>query len=111
MPTIPSPSATKVIEVDRPFNMATINVVQSGDCVKQKNTFAFMFTNVGDTIADVNGMIVNPGQVVLGVRQLGDSRTVGAADNKIYTGKITVRFHAPLGSDPNVEVVQLFYTD
>lgn len=71
------------------------------------NCFAFMFTNIGDTIAAVNGMVIFPSATPL--TALGDSRTVGAHENEIYKGNITLSFPGALGANPLVEIVQLFY--
>lgn len=72
-----------------------------------KNCFAFMFTNIGDTTAFVNGMVVFPATVP--TTTLGDSRTISGHKLDVYTGNITLKFQAPLNAAPAIEVVQLFY--
>jgi hypothetical protein len=73
-----------------------------------KGCFAFMFTNVGDTVATVNGMVIFPSATPL--IALGDSRTIAAHENEVYTGNITLAFLPTVGATtPNVEIVQLYY--
>jgi hypothetical protein len=73
-----------------------------------KGCFAFMFTNVGDTVATVNGMVIFPNATPL--TALGDSRTIAAHENEVYTGNITLVFLPTVGATtPNVEIVQLYY--
>jgi len=72
-----------------------------------QNLFAFMFTNVGDTTATVNGMRVFPSATPL--TALGDSRTIAGHEGDIYKGNITLSFAAPVGALPQIEIVQLFY--
>lgn len=70
------------------------------------NCFAFMFTNVGGTIADVNGMVIFPSATP--ATALGDSRTIAGHELDVYTGNITLSFRTG-GTNPAVEVVQLYY--
>lgn len=72
-----------------------------------KNCFAFMFTNVGDTIATVEGMVIFPSATP--ATALGDSRTIAAHELEIYTGSMNLSFRAPVGVIPAVEIVQLYY--
>lgn len=74
-----------------------------------KGCFAFMFTNLGDTIATVQGMVIFPSATPL--TSLGDSRTIAAHELEVYTGNITLSFRAPIGAAPAVEIVQLYYTE
>lgn len=98
----------RCLHVSRPYNMT----VQAYDTPLQipvaKGCFAFMFTNIGDTNATVNGLIVFPSATP--ATSLGDSRTIAAHENEIYTGNITLAF-LPTGgaTNPKVEIVQLFY--
>lgn len=72
-----------------------------------KNCFAFMFTNVGDQTATVNGVVIFPSATPL--TALGDSRVIAAHKNDIYMGNINLSFRAPAGVIPGVELVQLYY--
>lgn len=72
-----------------------------------KNCFAYMFTNVGDTTADIDGMVVFP--ATNPATTLGDSRSISGHKLDVYTGTLNLRFHLPLGANPAIEVVQLFY--
>jgi hypothetical protein len=92
---------------NRPYNM-TVQVYTGNEFVPvARNCFAFMFTNVGDTIATVNGMVIFPSATP--ATDLGDSRTIAGHQNEIYSGNITLSFRAPLGAAPGVELVQLYY--
>jgi hypothetical protein len=90
----------------RAYNMATNLYTQAQQIIVVENCFAFMFTNLGDTIARVNGMVIFPSSTP--ASQLGDSRTVSAHVLDLYKGNITLSFN-PGGLNPLVEIVQLFY--
>lgn len=73
-----------------------------------RGCFAFMFTNVGDTIARVNQMIVFPSLTPL--TSLGDSRSISGHLLDLYTGNMELKFEPLPGNvNPVVEIVQLFY--
>lgn len=72
-----------------------------------KGCFAYMFTNVGDTIGFIDGMIVHPSATP--ATALGDSRTISGHTNDLYTGLLNLAFQAPVGVSPAIEVVQLYY--
>jgi hypothetical protein len=92
---------------NRPYDM-TVQVYSQNTYVPvARNCFAFMFTNVGDTAATVNGMVVFPSATPL--TALGDSRTIAAHELDLYTGNITLSFRAVVGPAPGVEIVQLYY--
>lgn len=91
----------------RAYNMAPQIVTQAGQIPVTENCFAFMFTNLGDTPATVNGMIVFPSATP--ATALGDSRTIGGHLMDLYKGNITVAFIQPLGVNPKLEIIQLFY--
>lgn len=95
--------------VTRGFNIAVQVYTGNEYITVAKGCFAFMFTNVGDTDATVQGMIVHPSATPL--TTLGDSRTIAAHELEVYTGNITLSFRAPVGAAPAVEVVQLYYTE
>lgn len=91
----------------RKYNM-TVQVYQQNTYIPlSKGVFAFMFTNIGDTTATLNGMVIFPSATP--TTSLGDSRTIAAHEMEIYTGIMNLSFRAPLGAAPAVEVVQLFY--
>lgn len=91
----------------RPYNM-TVQVYTANQYVPvARDCFAFMFTNVGDTAATVNGMVIFPSATPL--TALGDSRTISGHEQEIYTGNITLSFRAVVGPAPGVEIVQLYY--
>lgn len=73
----------------------------------QKGCSGIMFTNVGADPVEVNGMICYPGTIG---SVLGDSRSIGNHKNDVYKGNLSVKF-AGTGTNPAVEIVQVFYTD
>lgn len=91
----------------RAYNMYVQVYSQNESVTVAKNCFAFMFTNVGDSTATVNGMVVFPSATPL--TALGDSRTIAAHEYDIYTGNITLSFRGVIGVLPSVEIVQLYY--
>lgn len=72
--------------------------------------FAIMVTNIGDTIAFVNGAIIHPNSAP--ATGLGDSRSFSGHKNDLYKGNLVLKFDtiAP-GTNPLVEVIQFFYAD
>lgn len=88
------------------WNQSTLVYNEGGSIPVVPNCFAFMFTNVGDTTAFVNGMIIYPPAMP---GALGDSRSVSGHWGDVYQGTIELRFQAPVGAAPAVEIVQLFY--
>lgn len=94
----------------RMYNMDVQTYSVSQTIPTTKGCFAFMFTNIGDTIARVNGLVVFPSATP--ATSLGDSRTISGHELDLYVGNIDLTFDAIApGVDQNVEVVQLFYTD
>lgn len=70
--------------------------------------FAIMFTNIGDVPAEVGGMLLYPG--VVGT-SLGDSRSLGGHLMDLFKGRIQIKFLPSAGTQPLVELVQLFYLE
>lgn len=91
----------------RGYNMSVVLYGSSQSIPVVPNCFAFMFTNIGDTIARINGMVVFPN--FNPATGLGDSRSISGHLLDLYKGNITLSFGVPLGANPLVEVVQLFY--
>jgi hypothetical protein len=89
------------------WNMSALIYTDGDSIAILPNCFAFMFTNLGDTTAFVNGMVVFPSATPL--TQIGDSRSVGAHWGDVYKGNLELKFQAPIGAIPRVEIVQLFY--
>lgn len=94
---------------DRKMNITVKTTNISGDIIREQNCNAIMFTNIGDTIARVNGMVIfpstNPNTI------LGDSRSFGGHKDEIYVGILRLVFNNPPGANPLVEIVQIFYTE
>jgi hypothetical protein len=92
----------------RSYNMTVQVYTDNAYVPVARDCFAFMVTNVGDTTATVNGMVLFPSATPL--TALGDSRTIAAHELDVYTGNITLSFRPVVGPAPGVEVVQLYYT-
>lgn len=73
------------------------------------NCIGYMFTNLGDTIATVNEMIVFPSATP--ATALGDSRTIMAHKGDIFKGQLKLSIRQPINAAPLVEIVQLSYVD
>jgi len=92
---------------DRIWNQTVTIVTKSGYVNREENCFAYMFTNTGDTVAFVNDMVVFPTSAP---PALGDSRSIGGHKDDVYKGQFKISFQVPLGVNPQLELVQLFYT-
>lgn len=109
MQTIPNrivPPDTR--DAARPkYNWNVKNVYEATQIIREAGTFALMFTNLGDSIANVNGKVLYPGTV--GAIQ-GDSFSIGIdMQNFEFSGIINVAFSGGSGTGNNLEVVTLFY--
>lgn len=92
----------------RRWNRSVIVYSETQNINVLDNCFAYMFTNVGDTIAKVDGMIIFPSPTPL--TDLGDSRSIMAHEGEVLAAnQIVLSFGVPLGANPRVEVVQLQY--
>jgi len=91
------------------YNMSVIPYAEATRITVVENCFALMFTNIGDTIAFVNGMIIHPSATP--ATALGDSRSISGHKLDTYQGNIILSFQQPVGATPLVEVVQLFYVN
>lgn len=100
--------ATEDLE-GRPYDMTVQVYSQNEYVVVSHGCFAFMFTNIGDTIATVKGMVIFPSATP--ATSLGDSRSISGHKRDIYKGTMDLSFRVPLGVAPAVEIVQLYYID
>jgi len=91
----------------RKYNISVLTYSGNEYVAVHKGCFAFMFTNLGDTIATVSGMVIFPSTAP--TTSLGDSRTISGHELEVFAGNITLSFRAPLGASPLVEIVQLYY--
>jgi hypothetical protein len=74
----------------------------------EENCFGFMFTNIGDVKAWVSGKVINPSATP--ATSIGDSRSIMAHRDDIFKGNLTLMFDpATSGTNPQVEIVQLYY--
>lgn len=91
----------------RAWDMIALTYTIGGDISVVPNCTAFMFTNLGDVIASVNGMIIFPPAVP---NSLGDSRSISCHWMDLFKGKIQLSFANPTaGINPLVEIVQVYY--
>lgn len=93
----------------RIWNQVVGVYVESEQVTRVENCFAYMFTNLGDTIAFVNGIVIFPSATPL--TALGDSRSMSGHLLDLYKGNLTLAFAAPVGANPKVEIIQLFYAE
>jgi len=92
------------------YNISTNIYTQGTNVLVERSCFAYMFTNIGDVKAFVNGMVINPSATPL--TAIGDSRSISAHKLDIFKGNITIQFENPtVGVNPKVEIVQLFYAE
>jgi len=92
----------------RQYNMDVQVYSETTSIPVTRGCFAFMFTNIGDTIARVNGLVVFPSATP--ATSLGDSRTISGHELDLFVGNIGLSFNVG-GTAPSVEVVQLYYID
>lgn len=91
----------------RPYNLIAQVYTANEYVPVARNCLGFMFTNVGDQTATVNGIVIFPSATPL--TALGDSRVIAAHKNDIYMGNINLSFRGAAGLIPGVEIVQLYY--
>lgn len=91
----------------RMYNMSVQFYGRAQTITVQRGCFAFMFTNVGDTTASINEMVIFPNANP--ATGLGDSRTISGHLLDLYTGFMNLSFVTPQNANPRVEVVQLYY--
>lgn len=89
-----------------PYNAITGTYTQDTEVEVQNFCNGYVARNTGDTIVFVNGVRLLPAP---GVGLSGESISVGGNLGEIYKGRIQVRFNAPLGAAPTVEITQKFY--
>lgn len=88
----------------------TVNNYQVGQGVTlEKKCFAYAATCLGDTIVEVNGHRLFPSAAPATI--VGDSISIAAPDGELFKGVLTIKFVAPIGAAPNVEITQLYYID
>ena len=89
------------------YNWNVKNIYEPTQIIREAGTFALMFTNLGDSTANVNGKVLYPGTV--GAIQ-GDSFSIGIdMQNFEFSGIVNVAFSGGSGTQNNLEVVTLFY--
>lgn len=92
----------------RGWNFSALPYEQSVPIDVVENCFAIMFTNIGDTTARLNGMVIFPSATP--TLALGDSRTISGHWLDIFKGNLRLAFDVPGGATPLVEIAQFFYT-
>jgi len=89
------------------WNFSTVIYRASANVIIDENCFGFMFTNVGDTPATVNGMLIFPSATP--ATAIGDSRSIAGHVMDLFKGNLQLAFIAPAGVAPAVEIVQISY--
>lgn len=96
-----------ILQKGRGWNITVQVYTQSQQIPRVDNCFGFMFTNLGDVRAEVNGMVVFPNAAP---NALGDSRSLSGHLLDLYRGVINLSFQNPTaGVNPQVEIVQFYY--
>lgn len=88
------------------YNIDVKTYNRSGDIILARPVNGWTATNLGDTIAEINGIQLLPG--VPGTSR-GDSITIGGNYGEEYIGPIRLAFANPAGAAPLVEIIQKFY--
>jgi hypothetical protein len=88
------------------YNISTVNYNSGGVITRDTPMNGFTVTNIGDTAAMVNGMLIGP---AIPPAVVGDSISIGGNENEQFVGHLTLSFVIPLGANPLVEVVQKFF--
>lgn len=90
------------------YNILTGTYSQDGDVKTEPFCNGYTVRNIGDTLVIVSGMAILPA-LVPGTP--GESVAVGGNLGEIFIGRLTVRFAAPIGANPLVEITQKYYID
>lgn len=64
-------------------------------------------TNIGDTIAQINGITLFPSATPL--TDAGDSIEIKGNELDEYSGNLKLSFNFPVGAIPRVQIIQQFY--
>lgn len=94
---------------NRKYNISVANYSTSQRVNVIKGCNAFAAVNLGDTIAEINGVPIFPSATPATIR--GDVFGIAGNENEVYRGNIQLSFRTPLGAAPLVAIVQQFYTD
>lgn len=73
----------------------------------QKNCNSIMVTNLGDTIATINGIVLFPSATPATVA--GDTLEITGNELDSFKGNLKLAFNFPVGASPLVQIVQQFY--
>ena len=89
------------------FNITdAIQYSEAQKVVVEKNCIAIIATQLGDTIAQINGITLFPS--LTPNLTAGDSITIADPQGRIYKGKCQIQFASPAGVNPLIELVQVF---
>jgi hypothetical protein len=68
---------------------------------------AIIITNLGDTIAFINGAILFPSATP--TTDAGDSLSFGGNEGDVYVGNLKLSFQFPVNANPQVQIIQQYY--
>ena len=91
----------------RSWNMSVIPYTAAAHVVLEKNVFALLVGNRGDTLATANGFPLFPSAAP--ATSAGDTIVFAAHQMDIYKGRLDIAFSGA-GVAPQVFVIQFFYT-
>lgn len=89
------------------YNVMPMTYSADGEVHPDLNCNGFTIRNLGDTIVNVSGITVFPALVV---GTPGESVSIGGNLGEIFIGRLTIKFQAPIGANPLVEIIQKYYT-
>lgn len=91
------------------YNISVQSYNGSGDVAVIPRCNGVTVTNTGDTIAFINDIILFPSATP--ATSVGDSVSIGGNENEIYKGNLRLKFQAPVGVIPQVEIIQKFFVE
>lgn len=91
------------------YNVSVQSFTQSVEVARVSGCNGYTATVTGDTAARVNGQLLFPSATPATV--LGDSISVIGNHGETFTGRIEIEFIQPLGANPQIELLQKFYTN
>lgn len=95
-------------QIARYFNMSCITYNNSRNVVLEQTVYAWMVTNIGDSVIVVNGKKLFPSATP--TTSAGDALVIGAHVLDFYRGTLTIAVAVGTAA-PSYEVTQLFYAE
>lgn len=97
------------MEKGRKYNLSIVNYSAGGNITVMKDCNSVAVVNVGDTIAEINGIPLFPSATPATVR--GDAVSINGNEGELYKGNLRLAFRVPIGAAPQVIIIQQFYVE